>query len=123
MYNAFDNEFTDCFHQTRERTNAPNFCLIVAFTVSFIFRFVEAGVPSFVPCLVERCELTVLDEGANIMVTDEMMEFLVVISLITDQYLDELRVAFHPLWRYLRVVSSRRGHVSIENRLACRVDQ
>ncbi|ERG92079.1 MAG: hypothetical protein J07HQW1_02114, partial [Haloquadratum walsbyi J07HQW1] len=58
---------------------------------------VEVAVQPRIPRLVERCELTVLDEWADIVIPSEPPELLVVISLVTGQHRNGTCIPFHYL--------------------------
>jgi hypothetical protein len=64
-----------------------------------------------------------VDEWLNIVITSELPEFLVVISLITDQNHNRRCVPFHYLWPNLCIVFPRSRGVNIENGVGRRIDQ
>lgn len=84
---------------------------------------VEVTVQSCIPHLVERSKLPMLDDRANIIVAYEPSELLVVISLITGQDPDGLRVPLHYLRCNLRIVFSCRRYVNVENGISRCIDQ
>lgn len=83
MYNAFDNEFTELLPPDSWSHECAKFLLD-----SDVHRFinvplmVEIGVEPCMPRLVERCELTVLDERLNTEAAGEPTKILVTISLV-----------------------------------------
>jgi hypothetical protein len=59
---------------------------------------VEVAIQPYIPRLVEWGKLSMLDEWANIVVTSEPPEFLIVVSLVTVQDRNRRYVPFHYLW-------------------------
>ena len=124
IHDALDDEFAELLPPAARPHERAEFllnrrvdCLV------HVSSIVETAVQSGIPCLVERCELAVLDDRANIELPGELPELLVVVALVTGQDRDVLCVPFHYLWCNLRIVLSRCRHVNIENDVGRCIDQ
>ena len=83
----------------------------------------DISVYACVPCLVERCELTMFNQWANLVFTSKPSDLLVVVPLVIEQNIDTLGIALDQRRSDLAIVFSCRRHVSVEDRIHLRIDQ
>jgi hypothetical protein len=64
-----------------------------------------------------------LDQWPNLVLPGKSPDFLIVVSLVTEQNVDILGVALDQRWSDLAIVFPSRRHVYIKDRVYLRIDQ